>query len=270
MDWGKTTIIALCCGLASACGPEGITAPDTDSEGESEGTGTGTTGGDASATSPTATNPTAASGSGSATTTATDTGPSVDSSGDTMPPADTGECPPGTEGCPCDVGAACDEGLTCNVDDGTCVGMPACRTIDTDPHDDEATAIGLDELACDEVVELGVIGTIEGPQTDWYTFFGNAAQFCPEQPSAAAAAEVPLEVCVFLECDNGGDVFPLNCGAGSMDATSPDGRAGCCGTDSALVEGYDCTGFGGKDVDVFISIASNEMVCADYSLEYSY
>ncbi|MCA9649908.1 MAG: hypothetical protein H6712_34625 [Myxococcales bacterium] len=274
MDWGKTTTIVLLCSLGLACGPEGQMAGET--EGDSESEDTGTTG---DATNPTATSPTtmttASSMSGSATTTATsgteDTGP-VDGSGDTaetMPPVDTGECPYGTEGCLCDVGAQCDEGLSCN-DEGICVAPPACEPIDTDPHADEGTAIGLDELGCDQGMDLGVIGTIEGPETDWYTFFGNDANFCPEHPGALVMAAVPLDVCVFLECANGGDLVFITCGGGSMDAMSPDGRTGCCGVDTAVVEGYDCSGFGGKDADVYISVGSDEAICEDYGLSYGF
>lgn len=279
MDWGKTTFITLCCCLGLACGPEGMAGgTETDSEGESEDTGsTGATSTNPTATSPT-TMTTASSMSGSATTTATtdateDTSPPVDSSGDptdTMPPVDTGECPPGTEGCPCDIGAACDDGLSCDIETGTCVAPPACRPIDTDPHGDEGTATGLPDLDCDQGMDLGPFGTIEGPEVDWYTYFGNDSFGCPEQPGALVVAGDPLEVCVFLECQNGGDVDPLNCGGGSMDAMSPDGRPGCCGIDGAFVEGYDCTGFGGKDVDVYISVGSDEMVCTDYELSYGF
>lgn len=277
MHRGTLPLLGLCCLLGIACGSFGSSA-DTDTDG---------TGTEASDTTASSTDPTAASMSGSATsgsttsgsttsptsgettetstTTATD-GPGSSSEGLTAA-TDTGDCPFGTEGCLCDVGPQCDDGLDCN-DEGICVAPPACRPIDLDPHDDEASATALDPLGCDESMDLGLAGTIEGPQSDWYTFFGNDAFGCPEQPGATLTADEPLEVCVFIECENGGALEPLECGGDSTEATSPDGRVGCCGTDSAFVGDYDCTGFGGKDVDAYVSVSSDEMVCADYELSY--
>lgn len=259
--------------MGLACGPDGEQAPDTDSEGETESEESGSTGN----TNPTTTNSTVGTSSATGTTSTTGpaptttTGPDPDTATSDPPPpeTDTGECPYGTEGCLCDVGAACDEGLDCN-DEGICVAPPACEPIDTDPHGDEASAISLDPLDCGMGGDLGLVGTVAGPETDWYSFVGNEAFGCPEQPGAAVVAADPLEVCVFLECTNGGDVDPLDCAAGSTDATSPDGRPGCCGDGAAMVEGYDCTGFGGKDVDVWISVGSDQQICADYELSYGY
>lgn len=210
--------------------------------------------------------------SGTGTTEASDTNPPPpDSSGDGPPPpptTDTGECPYGTEGCLCDVGAACDDGLSCN-DEGICVAPPACRPIDTDPHGDEDSALALEDLGCGMGADLGVIGTLEGPEVDWYVFAGNEAFMCPERPAAAVSTDITTEVCVFLECASGGNVQNLQCEMGSMNTDSPDGRVGCCGQDQAGVFGYDCSGFGGKDVDVWISVGTDEEACSDYAMSYA-
>ena len=83
-------------------------------------------------------------------------------------------------------------------------------------------------------------------------------------------ADVAMDVCVFLECANGGDVQGLQCSEATTQVDSPDGRPGCCGESAALIEDYGCSGFGGKDVDVFISVGSADMICADYDLDYSF
>ena len=83
-------------------------------------------------------------------------------------------------------------------------------------------------------------------------------------------ADEPVDVCVFLECASGGDVQSLMCSAASNPVDSPEGRPGCCGESAALVEGYDCSGFGGKDANVYISISSSAKICADYDLDYSF
>jgi hypothetical protein len=265
------------------CGPAAVAADtDTDTDGETDTEGSATDGAASANPSGTA-DPTADSMSGSDSadpSTKGDppdpTGDASDGDADTEDPGDTmtsgsetgADCPFGGQGCLCDVGARCDEGLDCN-DDGVCVPPPDCRPIDETPHDDEATAVELEEVGCNEGVELDVIGTVEGPQTDWYTYAGNDGFTCVEQPTAIVVADADLVVCVFLEC-NQGDVQQVECGAESTDSASPDGRPGCCGTNIAFVNDYDCSGFGGKSADVFVSVASADDVCLDYSLEYGF
>lgn len=272
MVWGRAPF-AFLCGLAVACGPGGSATPDTDGETDTDTDTEGTTG-DSDPTNPTATNPatsspTATNASNSGSTTTTDTGPVDSGDSDTSPPT-TGECPYGTEGCLCDVGAMCDEGLSCS-DEGICEAPPACRPLDRDPHGDEASAYELDPLGCGDGMDLGIIATLEGPETDWYTHFGGEAFQCPEQPAATAMAlGIATEVCVYIECVEGNAVGVM-CGNGSGDATSPDGRPGCCGEDAAQISGYDCMGqFAGKDVDVWISVGTDEEACADYALSYAF
>ncbi|MCA9706727.1 MAG: hypothetical protein KDK70_12825 [Myxococcales bacterium] len=178
----------------------------------------------------------------------------------------SGGCPQGTEGCPCTDRGTCDLGLLCSG--GTCELAPACRPIDPVPHDDENTAIELEMVNCSMSMDLEALGTIDGPQTDWYTFFGNDAFGCNEQPAAQVTADEPLRVCVYIECVNGGATGMLSCSPGTMGATSPEGRNGCCGSGGAMVGTYDCF-LGSKDVDVYVSIGSDEAVCVDYGLTYS-
>ena len=191
--------------------------------------------------------------------------PSGDGDGDPSGDGDGDEdpCPPGSEGCPCDIGSMCDGDLVC--EDGVCLPPPSCEPLDVDPHGDEATAIGLDGLGCGDSLDLGVAATIEGPQVDWYRFAGNEQGFCGEEPSASVSADGPLQVCVFIECQSGGDAS-RTCGGGSADASSPQGRPGCCGENSALITDYGCEGWGSDDLDVYVAVGSEDEVCLDYGL----
>jgi hypothetical protein len=197
--------------------------------------------------------------------------PPVDSSaGDDPPPpeTDTGECPYGTEGCLCDVGATCDEGLMCN-DEGTCVAPPACEPLDADPHGDEASAYPLEGIDCGNGIDLGVAATLVGPETDWYTYPAGEVFMCPERPAAATAADITTNVCVFIQCLQG-DAVMVQCSETSVATDSPEGRPGCCGQDQAQVFNYDCSGLGsGKDVDVWISVGTDEEACSDYAMSYA-
>jgi len=213
--------------------------------------------------------------SGSATTTADgntdDPPPPADTSAgedDPPPPAttDDGECPYGTEGCLCDVGATCDEGLECI--EGTCVAPPACPQLDVDPRADEDSATMVDEVTCGNGNDLGVVGTLAGPDTDWYTFLGNEVMFCPEQPAATAAADVTVQVCVFIECVEG-DADNVSCADESSAADSSGGRPGCCGDNQAQVANYDCGMFQPRNVNAWVSVGTTEEVCVDYALSYA-
>ncbi len=251
-------------GMAVACGPEGVAAPtETDAETES-GTASDTGDGETGPSSATD-SPPPGTMSGTATTTSSTTTP-ADSSGD--PPPDTDDCPPGEQDCPCDVGAACDEGLDCD-DRGVCVEPLSCKPLDEDPHDDEGSAYEVTDVGCSGIIDLGVVATIQGPQTDWFTFMGGESFGCQEQPGAEVTADVDLEVCLFIQCLEGNTVG-IDCAGGGRTTTSPDGVEGCCDTNQAGIDDYDCSGmFTGKDLDAWISVGSDERVCVDYALMYS-
>ncbi len=271
--------------VLAGCGPAAVAADtDTDTDTDTDAGGPDTEGPTGTDPSDTA-DPTANSMSGSDSDTVATTDDTNDpTEGESESDAETndttdstssgsttgtgGDCPLGAEGCLCDIGAQCDDGLDCG-EDGICAAPPDCTPLDETPHDDEESAVELEGLGCNEGMELGVIGTIEGPQTDWYTFAGNDSFTCVEQPAGLVSATEDLVVCAFLEC-NQGDVQDLVCGAESTDSASPQGRLGCCGTNIAFVDDYDCSGFGGKDATVYISVASTEDVCVDYSLEYGF
>jgi hypothetical protein len=166
------------------------------------------------------------------------------------------------------VGSTCEDGLEC--EEGTCVAPPACRVLDEDFHGDEGSAYGLEGLACEGTNDLGVIATLFGPETDWYTFAGNEGFGCFEQPAAIVIADITTDVCVYIACLEG-DVIALDCADGSSDETSPDGALGCCGQDQTGIAGYDCSGLGSsKDVNAWISVGTAEESCTDYALSYAF
>jgi hypothetical protein len=166
------------------------------------------------------------------------------------------------------VGAACDGDLTCDVD-GVCVGVADCTEIDPRPHADEASAVEIEEIACDESNDLAPLGTLAGPQEDWYTFRGNEGfGLCNPNPGAIATADVPVSVCVFVECVDG-TTGGVSCADGDP-ADSPEGRPGCCGLGVASLANYACMGIlVGDDVDVWVSVSSEMPICVDYDLAYS-
>ena len=198
------------------------------------------------------------------------TAPADDSTSDTTAgTSDTDDCPAGTEDCPCGRDEQCDEGLECNGD-GVCEPPPPCMPIDLEPHGDEATAAMLTELDCNESMSEGLIATVDGTETDWYRYFGNHdLAFCNEEPGATVTSDVPLEVCVFVDCDSG-NTQNVECAGENTMEMSPDGRPGCCGTDSADMTDYGCSSIANDDANVWISVSSRVPVCAHYELSYEF
>lgn len=257
MDWGRLSLTLAFSSLL-ACGSDD--SPQVETDGATEAS-TGASTGGATDDPTTGTPPDGTTSDGDASGTGPDTntdGPGSDSSGG---------CPPGTDGCPCDGGTECDPGLVCGGE-GTCEPAPACRSVDLEPNDDEASAFMLKGVNCDNMSDLGVIGTLEGPETDWWRYFGEEGLIlCDEQPQVTVSADIDTDVCAFVDCLEG-TTSGVSCGGGSMAADSPEGRPGCCGTNGAHVTGYECTGgfLPPQNVYVYVSVTTAEVVCADYGM----
>ncbi|MEM9459404.1 MAG: hypothetical protein AAGF11_34820 [Myxococcota bacterium] len=264
MDWVRpSSIIALF--LMPACGSDPPSQPETDGATE-----TGTTGSSGGAdpapgsAETTSDEPTSRGSTSDPSGADSSTGPGGSGSGT------TDGCLVGTDGCPCDQRDACDEGLVCNAQ-GQCQPAPMCRSVDVEPNDDEDTAFTLSELNCGDMLDLGVLGTLQGPEVDWYRFFGDEGVIlCPEQPRVTITADIDADVCVFVDCLEGGTV-DVSCGGGSMASDSPLGRPGCCGVNEAFLDSYDCSGLlTPKNVDVWVSVATRQLDCADYAFVYEF
>lgn len=119
----------------------------------------------------------------------------IDSDTDT----DTGECVPGTDGCPCDPDGACAEDLSCDPDSDTCEpcvwGEDECPCVPGQTEDDPATC---DEgLTCsDENVCECVPGTLECPCVDGDACDGGlecVAGLCAEPGCVPGTTDCPCD-----------------------------------------------------------------------------
>jgi hypothetical protein len=191
----------------------------------------------------------------------------VDPSETTMVEETTG-CPPGTEGCPCDVGSTCEGELVCA--DGTCEAQGACDQPDAEPNDSLEEAIDLGEVVC-SMEYATTEGALDGLDADFYRMVRGEGGFCLD-PNAQALvmADQDVRVCVYMECgDETGDVF---CGGEQEDDTF-DGLNGCCATNEAQVLGGSCPGFPipPEPSAFFIRVSSaDEMACIPYELSYRF
>ncbi|MCA9650755.1 MAG: hypothetical protein H6712_31060 [Myxococcales bacterium] len=240
---------------------------DEPPEAETDGTAESGTGASTGATTHDSTMGTTPSDDGSSGGSSGGTGPGVDTGSEGPGSDGSGGCPAGTEGCPCVEGIECDAGLVCS-DAGSCELAPACRSVDAEPNDDEGSATMLMAVDCNNMFDLGVIGTIDGPETDWWQYFGaEGVILCSEEPQVTVSADIDLEVCVYVDCLEG-NTTGVGCTGGSVAADSPEGRPGCCGTNAAHVSGYDCSGgiLTPKNVYVYVSVATDQVVCIDYGM----
>lgn len=173
-------------------------------------------------------------------------------------------CEPGTANCPCD-GETCEGDLVCT--DGTCFNPAGCqgKQQDMEPNETEGTAQGLGSVNCGELAE--VMGSSEVDDVDFYTVdLVDLGEDCPNSDGTISivTADEPLEVCMFFSCNAG--AASVNCGADS-DATSDDGLAGCCGTDSVEPDFF-CSGVN-NDAEVRLQVGGLEAnACVDYALAY--
>ena len=219
--------------MVVACGPEGSQSTDTDTETDTDGSDSSgmvmTEGGTMPATTagPTTAGTTAMPTTAMPTTAVptTETGPDT---------GDTEDCPPGTEGCPCDIGSECNDDLVCV--DGVCEAATPCEDTADEPNDDGDSATMLDAAACGGDAGMGS-GVIADVDIDFYRFAEAPLGICfGVEASARVDADEDLEVCVFLDCGN----MPGTVTCGDNQTGDLDGKPGCCATNEVRLESHDC------------------------------
>jgi hypothetical protein len=178
----------------------------------------------------------------------------------------SGGCTPGGEDCECDAGS-CDDGLDC-VDD-VCVNPFGCEEdVDAEPNEDESSAIEIGDHECGSLAEMP--GNVDNTDVDWWTYHGIADDTCGENTIVIISADEELEVCMYFECDMGN--AQVVCAAASDDATSAEGRPGCCGMGSTQYTTTSCLGAAASDSGtIYMSVAGpEEGICVPYDIAYRF
>lgn len=261
VSWPSRLAVAAAIGLGVAGCAEGeatsTTGPDLgasstdDTSGSSEGPGT-----------------TAVTVSGSGEGTGSTTS-SVDGTSTTDAPGDTstGECPVGTEGCPCD-GGVCDGDLLCLGD--------VCQAAQCDgdlfePNDDEADATDLGMIN-DNDGDGGIVsGSLHhAGDVDWYRYQGDDDITGNVDPARNVVSSAGLRLCKFIECDNGLAETEFECPAGTQYALSTMARPGCCASDGIALADLNCTGVLEDNAMVYLRVDMPEEECVTYSVAYHY
>jgi hypothetical protein len=257
--------------LAGCGGPSGMMAA-TDADDSSSGTSGDSTDGSMTSTNGATvgmTNGSTASTTEAPTTTMTSTTMTTSSDPDTSTTDDptgdttTDACPPGTEGCPCDIGSTCDGELLCEA--GTCVVEPACDEPEGEPNDDEPSAVQLETAICG-ADPIEVAGGFDGAESDWFVFFADDQIACFSEPTIEVEAAIDVAVCAFVSCAAG--ATDVTCQSGADESDSPDGLSGCC-DQGGLDFGFNC-GLAGSNADIFVRLTSVDAECTPYTFTYVY
>ncbi len=102
---------------------------------------------------------------------------------------------------------------------------------------------------------------------DWYTYNGVDVFPAEVDPTRSMTSSVPLRVCKFAECIDGGPT-DITCDAPSSPATSPAGRPGCCATEPFSTS-ITCS-TSDDDAHVYIRVDQPTADCASYTITYHY
>jgi hypothetical protein len=192
-----------------------------------------------------------ASSQGGAPTTSTMSGPTTTTmSGPTTTTTTTGGAG-GAGGEPAGTGGS---GLTCDTGD--------------EPNDSESTAVDLGVITDCDGDGSSFTGELSGiNDQDWYKYEASDDFGCSVDATRDVMAAQAVRFCKYAQCLDDSDPA-LSCPDGTDDATSPDGRPGCCG-DAGFTFAPDCSGIS-DDARVYLQLRTLSNDCVAYTVDYHY
>ena len=135
---------------------------------------------------------------------------------------------------------------------------------DINEPDTESAAFFIGNLTdCPKSLAMiqGVLGTAD--DTDWFTYHGSDEFGCPVDPGISITSSASLSMCIYFECDSGAGSF--TCPQGSAINVSPDGKTGCCTSNSDLsIDDLDCPGTD-DSATVWARFHESTQDCNEYS-----
>ena len=208
-------------------------------------------------------------------TTATD--PTIDPTGETDTMDPTGETEGDTEdicneaGCACQFNEDCAGDLICP--NGTCEEPAQCGDDPYEPNNGEVQAFLLDPITDDDDQGSMVSAELEAAtDIDWFRYEGTDTTFSIVNPYAQVNINA-LELCLYAECLNGLENTDVSCNEGTTQQPSPNGRPGCCGTNTGGFEiNLSCGGTLSDDSALmYMSVTGSEPgVCQEYTVTYHF
>lgn len=183
----------------------------------------------------------------------------------------TGDCPAGTEGCPCDPAAdpTCGKGLSCNADDVCEVAL--CDAKDDEINDDPNEPTVLMDVANEDELLMSSSQLSGDTDVDWFRHHCQEPFFGLTSPSLEVTVPEGVRACVFLDCDQGGNP-EFTCPEETTPDNAPlDNMPGCCVTGSGSFEIIDpnCPDGSNDDVDAYLRFDQGVAdSCSAYEFTY--
>lgn len=200
-----------------------------------------------------------------ATTNPTDpTDPTSETDGDTEDLCDE-------VGCACMFNEDCAGELICP--EGTCEEPTSCEDDPFEPNNGEIQATLLPPITDDDDQGDMLTGELEAAQDiDWFRYEGDDTALAIVGPYAQVNVNA-LELCIYAECLNGLENTDVSCNEGTTLQPSPNGRPGCCGSNTSGFEiSLSCGGtFSDDSAQIFMSVTGSDPgVCQEYTLSYHF
>lgn len=166
-----------------------------------------------------------------------------------------------------------DDTTTDNGPDDTSTGNGPlmCDQESSESNDTESTARDLGTTSDCNGGDT-VTGVLEGvTDIDWYKYQGTD-EFginCSVDPVRSVTASQTVEFCKYIQCID--EEADFECPGTTDPATSPDGRAGCCGPMGFQVD-FICGGSSVNDDSawIYMSIETTSNTCVDYDIDYDF
>ncbi len=152
---------------------------------------------------------------------------------------------------------------------------PSCNDVGVgEPNQSESTAHVLKMPSLPDCDSDGgkVAGKLSKGDVDWFTYTGDDSFSCSVDPGRTLSPTGKgMRLCKYVECTTGETKF--TCPAGTQPDTSPENRAGCCGTSGVLFDDLDCVGSLDEHAYVYIRVdlpGADDATCQAYELSYHY
>lgn len=271
----RWTAAALLCSLAGCAGGSDPIENDETDTAASEADPTTMTAGPSTSTTTSSTTSTSTSTTSTSTTTAADDSSSTGGSsstgageGDTSTGAD---CPAGLMGCACDETSdpECEAGTLCSRA-GICEAT-ACGMQKDEPNGDPFEPGNLGDFSDDDDPAMFASQLDGDTDVDWWRYTCSDSLLGSLDPNFAFTLPETGRVCVFLDCQQGGNPT-FDCPAGTEPANAPiDNLPGCCVVDADTfeIDNHNCPDSSNDAVDVYLRVDMGaEDACTAYDAMY--
>ena len=146
-----------------------------------------------------------------------------------------------------------------------------CTDDGVEPNETEAGASFLGDFNDNDSNGSSFSGVLNGmDDVDWYRYAGDDDFGSIVDPFRSISANGELRFCKFAECEDGLDETEFPCEDGATEATSPEGRPGCCADSIIHIPDANCTGTTDDSMAIYIRIDQPTTECVEYTVNFHY